>query len=164
MGSGKQKQVPMKHEGSGPGKKPAARAHPQCTKRPVATLDAESFKGRRPSWRISLLEMIDPYGWHIVDNKEQLESIMNRLRNLETMTWSEILIVGKKQNHHVSRTSICRLAQQRLVDLNQDDVDEVVSLRVTGEARIWGIRENEVLKLLWWDPEHQICPSEKKHT
>ncbi len=52
-------------------------------------------------------------------------------------------------------------ARQRLVELRQDDVDELFSLRMTGRRRVWGFREANVLRFLWWDPDHQVCPVDK---
>jgi hypothetical protein len=92
---------------------------------------------------------------------EKLLNVIGRLKHFETMTWSEI--EGPK-NHSVSCESIVRDAQRRLQEINQDDVDELFSLRLSGKERVWSIRDGSVLKLLWWDPEHKVCPSEKKHT
>ena len=40
----------------------------------------------------------------------------------------------------------------------------LVLRRISGPGRVWGIREEHVLDLLWWDPRHEVCPSPKKHT
>lgn len=37
-----------------------------------------------------------------------------------------------------------------------DDVEEVVSLRLTGAQRLWGYRILAVFHVLWWDPEHKV--------
>ena len=114
-----------------------------------------------PSWRIGLLEMVDPFGWHAIE-RSTLDSVRLRLGNLESMTWHEIL--KKNDSHNIKKTKLCPAAQKRLAILKQDDIDEVFSLRLSGKERVWGIREGEALKVLWWDPEHLICPSPKKHT
>jgi len=38
------------------------------------------------------------------------------------------------------------------------------SFAIDGRRRVWGIRREHVLCLLWWDPNHQVCPSQKKAT
>lgn len=77
------------------------------------------------------------------------------------MKWSEIL---NRNSHAVPISKICPEAQGRLKELKQDDVDELISLRLTGKKRVWGIRDQNILKILWWDPEHTVCPSLKRHT
>ena len=109
------------------------------------------------------MEMVDPCGWHRVD-ADTLKKIRERLANLESMTWREILVDGAKQNHFVTLNKLSNEARDRLEQIGQGDVDELVSLRITGKERVWGIMEVDVLKVLWWDPQHTIYPSPKKHT
>ena len=45
-----------------------------------------------------------------------------------------------------------------------DDVDELYQLRVTGAERVWGIRSGPLLRLLWWDPNHEVYPVMKMGT
>jgi len=135
---------------------------PDISKSPRVASDP-NFYQNYPAWRISVMEMCDPFGWHRVDEKT-LNKIREKLANFESMTWREILIVGKNQHHLIKRSSLCKKAQKRLVTLRQDDIDELVSLRLAGIERIYGILENSILRLLWWDPNHAVCPSIKRHT
>jgi hypothetical protein len=142
----------------GKGKSPYASADPAVVERHVM--------GLNPSWRISILETKDPYGWHTIDMKT-FEHIQERLKNFESMTWSDILLDGKKQNHSVAVDRLCKQAKDRLEELRLFPVEKLVSLRLSARGRIWGIpdpKEKAVLKLLWWDPRHEICPSLKKYT
>jgi hypothetical protein len=106
------------------------------------------------------MEFVDPYGWHKVD-ATLLQQIRQRLSNFESMTWNEILVKAKKYNHTVSVDTICSDAQKRLRDIRCADVDELVSLRLSAVERVWGILQEGVLIVLWWDPTHQVCPSTK---
>jgi len=80
------------------------------------------------------------------------------------MTWNEILIRGGTQNHIVSVADLPAANQKRLREIGQSDIDELVSLRMSGRERIFGILNKASLRLLWWDPDHQAYPSRKKHT
>ncbi len=136
---------------------------PSITKKPRI----ESFPNDNslpPSWRLSMLEMVDPFGWHKIESVEKLREILGKLCELEALSWNEILVIRKKQNHEVDSGDLSKEAQKRLVEIFQDDIDSLVSLRLSGAERVWGIREKAVLKLLWWDPNHQVCPSLKKNT
>ena len=86
------------------------------------------------------------------------------MASLESMTWGSILVRDKKQNHTVAVTSLCKEAQDRLLDIQLDDQDALVSLRFGSRERAWGFREKNYFFLIWWDPEHKVCPSFKKHT
>ncbi len=80
------------------------------------------------------------------------------------MTWNQILIDGKKKSHAIQINQLTSQARRRLTELRLDDVDELVSLGLSGKERIFGIRDRHVLMLLWWDPNHQVCPARKKYT
>lgn len=103
------------------------------------------------------MELVDPFGWHKLD-ESTLIYIRERLALFETMTWSEILVRAKKQNHSIKVSSICGPAQQRL-EARSLFLEDVVSLRLSARERVYGYLDNGVLVLLWWDPEHRICPS-----
>ncbi|MEW6364442.1 MAG: hypothetical protein AB1714_07370 [Acidobacteriota bacterium] len=116
-----------------------------------------------PAWRIRRLDLDGPFSWKGVAG-DVLDRIRRRLADLEGMTWNEILIQGRKQNHTVEVGDLCAQARARLLEIHADDIEELVSLRVTGEERIFGIRQEGTLELLWWDPQHRVCPSQKSHT
>jgi hypothetical protein len=118
-----------------------------------------SFYGLFPSWRVGRMEMVDPFGWHRVDG-QILRYVRERLAQFETMTWAEILVRSKKQNHSIKVSDICSAAQKRL-DTLRLLLEDVVSLRLSARERVYGYLENGVLILLWWDPLHEICPSLK---
>jgi len=125
--------------------------------------DPQDYYQKKPAWRISKMEFSAPFGWHILD-ANGIASILEKLANFETMTWREILLDAKKQNHNVSVDKLIKEAQDRLTEISLDDLDELTSLHLTGKGRVWGIIDQGVMNLLWWDPEHQVCPSHKKHT
>lgn len=141
-------------------KDPISNSSPSSFKTPkhINYNDSDSLN---PAWRVSNLETVDPFGWHKITDQETMNVIREKLKGFESMTWHEILIKAKKQNHSIQREKLCPDAQKRLRALNLDDQDDFVSLRVTGEQRIWGIKQHNVLLLLWWDPGHKICPCNK---
>jgi hypothetical protein len=144
------------------GKQPKSASTPRLFKEPRAA-ESGSYHRERPSWRIRRMEFADPFGWHALD-AQRLEYVREKLSNFETMTWEEILVKAKKQNHSVSVADLCTDARDRLnvVCGGRIDVDELVSLRLTGKERVWGILDRGVLSLLWWDPDHSVCPSHAK--
>jgi hypothetical protein len=106
------------------------------------------------------MEMCAPFGWHRLTGSE-LSEIREKLKSFESMTLSEIL---NRNNHRVPVGLLCKDAKDRLRELKLDDIEELLSLRLTGVQRIWGILDQNIVVLLWWDPYHLVCPSLKKHT
>jgi hypothetical protein len=104
---------------------------------------------------------------HIEENNFW-KHIYPKLKNFENKTWNQLeretIGTGKTSNHSVKRTDIIREAQKRLEKLKINDVDELFVIRFNGKKRIWGIRKFSYLIILWFDLEHEICPSHKKHT
>ncbi len=143
--------------------KPKVRKEPSPKKQPKAAYNPTSYNHLRPSWRISKIEMIGPYGWGNID-ATTLKYIHDKLSNFESMTWNDILVKNKRNNHSVEIDKLSSTAQTRLTEIQLDDIDELVSLRLSAKERIWGILEQGVLIILWWDPNHQVCPSNLKHT
>ena len=112
-------------------------------------------------WEVSKIDDDSPWGWNQIDCPYFLKNIWKKMRDFETMTWGEIL----NRNHHaIAVNRIIEDAQKRLRELGHDDVEELVSFRLTGRQRLWAIRLGNVSSLLWWDPNHEICPSYKRHT
>jgi hypothetical protein len=54
-------------------------------------------------------------------------------------------------------------AQDSLEAMGQDDVEAVLSLRISARERVWGILDGPALQVLWWDPEHQVYPVERRN-
>jgi hypothetical protein len=86
-----------------------------------------------------------------------------RLCELEKLTWSEILIQQKRWNHTIQTARLCKEAKDQLIEMRMDDLDEIVSLRLSNLERVWGFRLEGAMTLLWWDPDHSICPTQPKH-
>lgn len=104
-----------------------------------------------------------PFGWHRISSAEAFE-IRKKLGDLEKLTWGEILLKRKHWNHQVAVSGICKAAQDRLEAIGYGDLEMIVSLRLSGAERVWGVLHEAVLTLLWWDPNHQVWPTAPKNT
>jgi hypothetical protein len=142
---------------------PSWRPVPRPKRVPRPGADPDAYYGQRPSWRVRRMEMADPFGWHRLDPRT-LRAVRDKLGNFETMTWREILGAAGGQNHFISVDKLVPEARRRLIQLKLEDIDELLSLRLSGKQRVWGILSEGVAALLWWDPDHRICPSRLKHT
>lgn len=113
-------------------------------------------------WRLSDIDFEGPFGWDKAEVRQILSEIVPKLHDYESMTWGEM--DGASGSHSVSVGQICEDAKERLVRIGRDEQGQLFSLRITGERRVWGVKDIAILRVLWWDPEHAVCPSQKKHT
>lgn len=141
---------------------------PKPSKKPVLGGDPSSCLKQKPAWQFSNRDLSHPqWGWNSLSAEDFISALNQHLCKLETMTWDEILKAsggrgqGNGNNHHnIEVSEICRAAQQRLLELNID-VDQLFSLRLTGAWRLWGIKEGQILRFLWSDKNHEVCPPKR---
>ncbi len=114
---------------------------------------------QRPSWRFSTVDLNGPFAWPVGAAIEV--HILRKLQQFDSMNWRDI---EGPDHHAIGVDRLSKEAQARLTEIKQDDIDEVFSFHFAGKPRIIGIRDMNVVKLLWWDPEHLVCPSQKKNT
>lgn len=113
----------------------------------------------KPSWRFSTVDKGGQFAWDLDSQTEH--EIIEKLRHFDSMEWREI---EGKQHHAIAISGLSRAAQQRLTTIKQDDIDELFSFHLNGKSRIICIRDRHIAKLLWYDPDHKVCPAKKKHT
>ena len=129
---------------------------------------SEWYKAR-PSWRFS---RSDSVCWNIwADLQSFAADVLDKLREFERKTWNDILVAERRHNHWISTEKLNPCAQKRLAELRLDaDIDEVLSLRLAGQHRIYGYwRDSCALEILWYDKSHGdndfcVCRARKKHT
>ena len=103
----------------------------------------------------------DKITWHDDGySAKPFNEVGGHLKAYQGLTWANI----KQKDHPVKIFRLITAAQQRLQQIQQDDVEELWRLEFTGLQRLWGIRDKDIFKVLWWDPQHKICPSTLKHT
>ncbi len=96
--------------------------------------------------------MIDP-----IDLVQAFEFLAQTARR----KWGEIITQSGGHHHLIETADLVRPARDDLLEAIHGGTDEVMSLRLTGQKRIFGYMEVSVMHILWWDPEHEICPSER---
>ncbi len=141
-------------------KKPRRKGNPKKRKKPESP-PTTSTQNKKLVWIVSEIDDSSRWGWHKITCPDFLKKIWEKMRNFETMEWADILSAS---HHAIPINDIIRPAQKRLEELGHDDEETLISFRITSKERIWAIRSGEKAFLLWWDPNHEICPSPKRHT
>jgi len=140
-------------------KQPGHSASASHVKRPhVSGQPADPFQ-LGPTWRFSGIDMDGPFGWKDISGQD-LRDVKDYLVKLERMKWSEIF-QRRSGNHQPQVVRISPAARRRLGELGIE-VERLVSLRMTNMKRIWGIRDEAVCSVLWWDPRHEVFPSKRR--
>lgn len=129
--------------------------------RPAKHARSREMPATAISWRFSRADKGGPFAWTSLQDPAVYKAVMERLHCFETMSEREI---GESGSHPIPLASLSKEAQRRLQEIQQDDIDALMSFRINGPTRVFCIREREAMRVLWYDPDHQVCPAPKKHT
>lgn len=146
----------MAAKNKGGAKQPKFAANPQPEKAPK--FQDPCIDGLPLAWRFSGADKGGSFGWAIQPDAKFRE-VMEKLHEFECKNWSDII---KAKSHPIAVNDLCKEARDRLADIKRDDVDELMSFRLTGPNRVWCIQAGNIMRALWWDPDHKICPTKKK--
>lgn len=141
-------------------KKKVVQAEKAGRKKVSSVENPDRFLSRHPVWGFHMHDASHPR-WSI-ENYPFYEVIMKKLVSFEGLTWAEIQAAsgGRRNgtNHHFEPVAILsKEAQKRILELKLD-IDEVFSLRLSATERLYGIVDDGVFYILWYDPIHEITP------
>ena len=126
-----------------------AKAAPK--KKPV--LGEPTFEDGHPlAWRFGHVDKGGPFAWDIQPD-DKFREVMSKLCEFENKNWSEITCGG---SHAIPTEKPGDEARSRLVEIERDDLDELLSLRLSGPNRVWCTKSGHLLRPPWWDAEHQV--------
>lgn len=89
--------------------------------------------------------------------------LLRFLVEVSQSSWARIHLAvwdhGGRRHHEQEIGDLCPQAQARISELGHDQrFDYMYRFGVTKRKRLWGFAELGVYYVLWWDPEHQVCP------
>lgn len=142
-------------------KQPKTRIEPTPRKQPKVALRPETDTNR-VLWSFELFDYYEEWS-DGCKRKDEFCLIARHMKDYERRTWQEI-ISSSKRDHPIPFDNLSVEAQKRLEILQLDDIDQLWRFRFDGEQRIWGIKQGHLFRVIWWDPEHKVCPAPKKHT
>lgn len=166
MARGKKRPLAKERANVGPQtpKAKAAPVGPQVPKAIVKFMEADG-KHSHPVFSFSLADntYAERWGWPLLTAPDALR-LIQFLRMLATTPWREIRLQtsGKHLRHHPQPiTSLCSAARRRLRELELDDLDtEIFRFRDGGKKRLWGFDRDGIFYAVWWDPDHEVYPTE----
>lgn len=148
--------------------KPKARRGGRETPRQVKAASPHSLStnGERPHFSFEYADRTCQSGFAFPPDSAADElDLLGFLCEMSQLTWANIEAQrsGPRRRHHDQPVaSICKAAQVRLGDVRFDEVvdEEIFRFRLTGVKRLWGFRHGRVFHAVWWDPDHQVYPTE----
>jgi hypothetical protein len=112
----------------------------------------------KPAWRFSTVDLAGPFSWP--KGKDEEADIVAKLHCFDSMRWLDI---EGDDHHFLDSQSLSKAALARLKEIGRDDeVDSLFSFHLQGKPRIICIRDRNLAKLLWFDPDHGVSPSHKR--
>lgn len=99
------------------------------------------------------------FGWSGVGILYFLKKIIQSLQSYEGLTWQEVREKG--HCHPWGVDDIPRDCARRLED-RQIDIDQLYQIPLGSKPRIIGYKDGRIFYLMWWDEEHQFCPTKAK--
>lgn len=120
--------------------------------------DVDSYSRQKFKWRV-IEKYIDyddeDWGWSQVEIRKFFQEILPRLHNYETMTWNDIF--SRSSCHCWEIGEIPQRAQRKLRE-KYPDHDTFHQIDMEQPCRLLGVRDRQILYLVWYDPNHTICP------
>ena len=120
-----------------------------------------NLEDRYLAWRFSKADLGGPYSCGTFTYDDFL-MLWDKLRSFEKMNSAELWKGGSF--HEISVGDIGKEAQARLQAVALDDVDYLYSFRMNATCRLWCVKHENLMSLLWWDKDHQVYPVSKKGT
>lgn len=132
--------------------------------------DNYSTENSRSIWLFDMLDKNGSFAFDLHSNNFNHRDFLDKMISYSNMTWAEI----KRQTHDNSRSkhhflkldSLSKSALERVKFMKYDQLypDQIFSFAFTNTLRIIGIRIDEYFHVVWYDSNHQFCPSHLKHT
>ena len=86
------------------------------------------------------------------------------LEKFAGMKWAEIEQAsagnGRRMHHSHEIATLVPEAKDR-IDEKIPGTETMYRLRLGGASRLWGVRTVAEFSVVWWDPKHEIYPTEK---
>lgn len=131
---------------------------PHSRRIPLKKQDPSIYDGMPFRWRVTgkYIDYDDEeWGWGRVSIYEFFQSLLPRLHQYETMTWSELF---NRQSCHAWDVNEMHTDAKRKLMEKYPEHDTFHQIDMEQPCRILGIRDRQIIHLIWHDPNHTICP------
>ncbi|MDX6649080.1 MAG: hypothetical protein QOJ97_1031 [Solirubrobacteraceae bacterium] len=144
-----------------------ARARKVPSKNPKAAPVATSTR-ETPFFCFHHADRATKEAWAFKPGGGQASELLDFLCDMGRLKWNDIesqetgTRKRRRKHHSQSIGSLDTAAQADLRKRKLDETfgDEMFRFRLSGKSRLWGFRAKRVFHVIWWDPDHQVYPTE----
>ena len=132
--------------------------NPYSSKIPLKKEDPRIYEGMQFRWRVTerYIDYDDEeWGWGKIDIYRFFQRLLPRLHQYETMTWGELF---NRQSCHAWDVNDMRTDAQRKLREKYPEHDTFHQIDMEQPCRLLGIRDRQIMHLVWHDPNHTTCP------
>ena len=134
--------------------------HPYPGKSPLKSQDPSIYEDMQFRWRVTekYIDYDDEeWGWGRgrIGIRQFFQRLLPRLHQYETMTWNELF---NRQSCHAWKVNDMYTDAQRKLREKYPEHDTFHQIDMEQPCRLLGIRDRQILHLIWHDPNHTICP------
>ncbi len=132
-----------------------------------------SSQHQNPHFCFQFADRATQHAWKFKPTEGDAPALVDFICEMARLTWAEIEAqrIGeqggyRKRNHSQEIRRLTAAAQKDLMKRRLPEMfdDTMFRFRVSGQQRLWGFRKSNVFHIVWWDPRHQVYPTEKSHT
>jgi hypothetical protein len=134
---------------------------PPGEKRPRPGPPVERDENAKIMFRLTLMDSGGQWGFDGL-SEEHVGLLKAKCKGYENQTIKEFSSVASTKL--IPFEKMCPEAQKRAQEIGLEAFDGLLEVRLGGKPRLWGILDGHCFYLVWWDPEHEVCPSATKHT
>lgn len=134
---------------------------------PRKSKNPNSVYGLTMKWCGDYADKDDAWSWGVDrewSEEDWDEIILPKLGAWSKQTWGEIDKAssdsGHKMHHDMDCDAIREEAQYRLIEIEQH-ADVIFRFRLGNKKRLWGFRVLEEFNIIWYDPTHEIYPTDR---
>jgi hypothetical protein len=106
--------------------------------------------------------------WPFTPEADHAATLLSFISEMGRLSWKEIEAqmtsnrrATHRKHHGHQLDQLSSGVQNRLTTLGLDEVtDELFRFRLGGKQRLWGFVADHTFHILWWDPEHDVYPTE----
>lgn len=145
---------------------PQRSGRPQQKRVSKSAAPPEGINDKRFCWSATEVDHEYRGAWEWKLGPKDVADLLKLLEEMSQLTWQQVKDLrtgsGRRSrplHHDQPISSICRAAQQRLTEL-ETDVESVFRLRHGNKIRVWGYLAGPVFRILWYDRDHKVCPTD----
>lgn len=135
-------------------------------KKPVIA-QSNSVIHEKPIWRFDMIDRGGKFAFDLSREDFEHRTVLQKFMDYGCMTWDDIDKQqhdrNKSKHHYLNVESLSHDAIDRIKAKHlEEETDAIYSFAFQNLLRIVGLRQGAEFFVVWYDPNHEFCPSSKR--